>query len=225
MRAREVFTLDARHVVVDIETLGLHSSARIVSLGAVALGAGASAMAASFYMLVDLDGLNADRSEDPSTVRWWDGQSAQARLALHYEQRQPLEVVLGLFAGWVLQGTTLDQVRMWGNGDEFDLAILADAYAQCRVLPEGSPWTGPALEPPWLYWHGHNLRTIAALFPQVRVPTQAKATKHNALHDARHEAGALRSYLRAWEAGRDDPPALPDSIAQARPYRAAGWGA
>lgn len=195
---QRVWDGQTRHVVVDLETLGVGPRARIVSIGAVAfLGAGGPAD--SFYSLVDLDDpLNLAREEDPETVAWWARQDKPARKALEAaENRVHLETALRLFALWAAPAwCPRENVVAWGNGAEFDLAILADAYAQVRVargLPEDRE-----LREPWDYWNGQSLRTIAALFPEVPAG-RFEGVKHHALHDAQHEARHLRALLRAWE--------------------------
>lgn len=206
MRNPDLFA-DARHLVIDLETFGTGPRAQILSIGAVLMEA---TLSESFYRLVDLGGHNAARAEDPDTVAWWQRQNREARMALTAAPRIPLDEALADLSRWAAPNEDLlGRVVAWGNGDDFDLAILADAYREVgRSAEPGSPLA--ALRPPWHYWRGMNLRTLAALFPHVAAPHNPNQ-KHIAVFDAQHEARHLRRLLAEWQAWRDlcSPPAPP----------------
>jgi hypothetical protein len=191
----------ARHVVVDLETLAVCPHAQILSIGAVAFTPNGSLAASEFYAVVDAGGLNADRATDPDTLAWWVKQGLTAQGALSAAKRYPLEHALADLSAWMQSQTSdRDRLLVWGNGDDFDLAILADAYRQCRAGASEAART--LLEIPWHYWNGHNLRTLLAAFPDVMLPRQKAERKHIAVEDARHEARVLQVLLAEAQAAR-----------------------
>lgn len=190
----------AVHVVVDLETLGRGPRAKLVSLGAVrfAMDGGRMVGRQDFYRLIASDGTNAERPEDAATVEWWAKQDWQARCALSVGPRYALGQALAEFGDWACGNLDADAaarvLMAWGFGDEFDLAILQDAVDQeCRACadPQSAPF---GLSLPWSFRRQENLRTLAHCFPHVPRPAHI-GVKHNALHDARHEAVWLAALL------------------------------
>lgn len=162
------------NVVLDLETLSLKASAHILSIGAVCLETGES-----YYCV--LGNREQHRSVDSETHGWWDKQSQQARdEVLGWNGHKPnINSVLSYFSVWLkaLPGIP----RVWGNGADFDNVILADAYRQYGY------------DLPWNFRNNMCLRTLRSIF-KTNEPDFV-GTKHNALHDAQHEAAVLEKII------------------------------
>jgi exodeoxyribonuclease VIII len=74
-------------------------------------------------------------------------------------------------------------LKVWGNGSDFDNAILAACYAAV-----GQPL-------PWDFWHNRCYRTLKALRPELKL--QRQGTYHNALDDAKTQAQHAIQLLEA----------------------------
>lgn len=185
----------ATHLVIDLETLGQGPRARVASIGAVRFRLdcqNAVCEASAFHRLVDLyRGANAFRDVDPKTLEWWDQQSREARFTLDGGPRVGLALALQEFVAWAVPaGEDPKALLAWGYGDEFDLAILADACGQLAAAYRDDHDQEKPVALPWDYWRGHNLRTLSQCFPHIPSGRHG-GVKHNALADAQFEAQFL----------------------------------
>ena len=179
----------AQHIVMDIETLSTAKNAAIVSIGAVAI-TDEGDINGMFYYPVDIDScLEAGMVVDASTIKWWMNQNEAARNVFN-APASDLLVVLCNFKVWCNTYTEQNKrTYFWGNGPEFDNAILDTAF---RLV-------STALTPPWKYNEAQSLRTISyinhmlnlgAVYPEPRVA-------HHALFDAEAEAKFIINVLKA----------------------------
>lgn len=164
------------HVMVDIETMGTHPNAPILSIGAVLFDC--LGIAEEFYETASLhDNIDTGATMDPSTVLWWMQQSDEARAALldAAQSDVPLQLALQNFGAFCnLSGKMIDGV--WGNGASFDNVLLATAYKRL------------GMETPWPFWKDRCFRTMKNV---CRVDHVLEGTAHNALDDARSQAQHL----------------------------------
>lgn len=169
-----------KHVMVDLETLGTTPGCSILSIGAVAFDPVDKKLGDEFYIVVQRHSqMTLGLHEDKSTLEWWQRQSADAKKVLT-DSALPdaihLSVALGLFTDFLFQ-FGLSDVRIWGNGADFDNAILACCYRACNF------------ELPWRFWNNRCYRTAKNLLPgPVMIRT---GTLHNALDDAISQANHL----------------------------------
>lgn len=170
------------HAMIDIETMGKSPTAAISSIGACLFDPYGDWIGDSFHMHVDLEScvLQWNLKMDPSTVIWWLGQSDEARKTLVDGQARAATLSESLSA---LTRFLPTGVTPWCNGNSFDFAILANAYATIKK---------PL---PWDYWKERDLRTLKGLNPGIT--TQREGTHHNALDDARHQARLVQRILQA----------------------------
>jgi len=71
------------HVMIDLETLGRRAGCSILSIGAVAFDPKTKELGAEFYVVVNrLSCFKLGLHEDPETVKWWEGQNAEAKKIL-----------------------------------------------------------------------------------------------------------------------------------------------
>lgn len=169
------------HFMVDLETLGNGSNAMIVAIGACSLLAPADGP--TFYTVVDP--VFSDGDIDPSTVKWWMGQSDEARKALLVQDSVPLKIALDNLKQFFDHAlVSLDKRCIWGNGATFDNVILANAYRRNGIAA------------PWKFWNDRCYRTLKNLHPDIALPART-GTHHNALDDAITQAKHARMILEA----------------------------
>lgn len=155
--------------MIDLETLGKRPGCKILSIGAVEFSA--NGLGDRFYTSVTTeDQLGLD--EDPETLAWWNRQSPEARRVLT-EPKTAFVDGLEQFAGWVKRLGGPRSVYPWGNGADFDNAILHVAFDVSGV------------KCPWEFWNSRCYRTLKNLPGAPKFQKDKRAgVHHNALDDA-----------------------------------------
>lgn len=177
-------------VMVDLETLSTRPDAAIISIGACWFNADTQEVGRPWHTRIDMaDSIRSGGHVDGDTVRWWLRQSDAARASITEGCSNLVDDALQGFAMYLRGIAPYSEVRVWGNGADFDLPILASAYARA------------SLEQPWRYFNGRCLRTLRNLHPDVEVPV-FEGTEHNAADDAQHQARQAIAILRAIQAQR-----------------------
>lgn len=175
-------------VMIDIETFDVKDTAVIVSIGAVAFdvrGAHASQNNATFYSgLICPDSQLPGRTVSGNTLLFWFRQSQQARALFDGNAKHTLPTALRQLASFIRMNATLD-AKIWGNGVDFDNAILKSAYAHCEQTL------------PWTYQQNACYRTVMGLglVEKEKLP-QRIGTFHNALDDAMTQAVRLQAVAK-----------------------------
>lgn len=181
----KAFDEDATHIVVDLETMGTSANAPITAIGAAAVFTvgGKWGDYDEFYRVVDLNSTLAlpGAKIDADTIYWWLGQSEEARRALT-EDRVHIVDALSAFRDWVASFGE-DHKYVWGYGSSFD----------CTILRQTALAAGREELFPFEYWDERDLRTMFAMFPEVKNKEKFpfKGAQHNALEDAVHEGKQL----------------------------------
>lgn len=169
-----------KHIMVDLETMGLDPNAAIISIGAVHFDK--TTLHSEFYTAVSLKScMDYGLTTTQSTVDWWMKQSVEARMAWQTEDAPGLTESLTLFSQWLRKIGTNREICPWGNGADFDLTILGSAHRALQV------------DTPWMYYNHHCFRTMKNMFRVADFPRQG--THHNALDDAKHQAVHLQRIL------------------------------
>ena len=177
------------HIMLDLETLDTSSSAVVLSIGAVAFDPGTNALGAlgdKFYVEMTEDvGTQQARGRTISgdTVRWWMQQDVLAKRVFAVPPPDGVERVntfeaLTRFGIFVAANGDRD-VELWGNGADFDNAIL------------GSLYDAFGLRKPWSYSRNRCYRTMKNRGIGPRRPARI-GTHHNALDDAITQAVHLQ---------------------------------
>lgn len=187
-------------VMVDLETMSTQSNAAIVSIGACWFNPDTQQVGHPFHVAVDLNSsIEIGSHIDGDTVRWWLQQSAEAREAIARPDGQVINTALRDFALYLHGVAPASDVRVWGNGADFDLPILSNAYRAC-LLPV-----------PWRYYNGRCFRTLRKLHPEVQAPVFT-GVEHNAADDAQHQAEHAIAILRAIDGQRKASIQLPPTL-------------
>jgi len=174
------------NVMVDLETYGQRAGCPILSIGAVAFDKGLNELGPEFYQVIKMSsceevGLQADQS----TIDWWNTQSKDARKVVdqalgNKRGTKMLQVSLIAFNKYLEQFGS--NVKVWGNGSDFDNAIMAYAYHKCMV------------EPYWKFWNNRCYRTLKGIVSGPKA--ERLGTYHNALDDAKTQAAHAIILLR-----------------------------
>lgn len=177
------------HVMLDLETLGTRPNSVIASIGAVFFNPSGDGIHDEdcFYVRIDIEScVEAGLVMDPSTILWWLQQSQEARDSTFGGQKYPLEQALGQFSDFLRRSKDLKNVRIWGNGSDFDNVILGSAY---KAL---------GYRPPWSYGKNRCFRTVnSMLHPKGIIMPTRTGTHHNALDDAKYQARVLQAIVSA----------------------------
>lgn len=167
------------HGMLDLETMGTGSNAAIVAIGAIIFTKDDIEVCNTFYSVISLKSTAAGGGLiDASTVEWWMNQSDEARSALFGKNifKNDLIDVLYQFQCFVKDNGGKN-LRMWGNGSDFDNVILSNAYKA-----NGS-------DIPWNWFNNRCYRTIKNTFKDIKL--DRVGTHHNALDDAESQARHL----------------------------------
>lgn len=162
-----------KHVMIDLETLGTVPGCAILSIGAVYFDE--SGLGEEFYRVVSRAHCKElGLKEDKGTVGWWAKQSEAARKVIadaEAPDAPQLHAALGELTAFLKLRTN---VKVWGNGADFDNPILACAYEAAE------------LRQAWIAWNGRCYRTLKNIAPGPKLVRQG--TYHNALDDAKSQA-------------------------------------
>ena len=168
------------NLVLDLETLGVNPGCGILAIGAISLD-----LRNRFYAKVRPSSNRSYRlTTDSKTLDWWNNQSEESRNESFSGTEDLSKVLLSLnkfLAALPLGGREL---RIWGNGADFDLPILRVAYEETKVFNPIPPFSARCY------------RTMKSLFPEVKKPPFI-GEKHTAIADARNQAEHLKVILES----------------------------
>jgi hypothetical protein len=165
-------------IMLDLETLSSAPNAAIIAIGATTFN---TAENCSFYCVVDAknsQALSGHVSAD--TALWWMRQSTEARDAVSKTPGYLLADALQRFREFC---DPYEDVRVWGNGADFDNVVLRQAYERLGM---------PA---PWSHRGNRCYRTLKNLRPDIAFEPFGVA--HNALDDATAQAMHAERILQA----------------------------
>lgn len=167
-------------VMIDLETMGLGTNAPILSIGAVAFSQFGVGIESTFHQGISLeDSMASGRRPTASTILWWLQQSDEAREQVCQKGGCGVRLAAGLaaFDAWIKSLPGVPYV--WGNGANFDIAILEQAYLDA------------GMRTPWGYRNVRCFRTVMAEFG-VESDWVKPVVAHDALADAEAQARTLQ---------------------------------
>lgn len=173
-----------KSLMIDLETLGVTTSAPVVSIGAVFFDVDTAKIGKRFYQSVTLESAMSHGVVESSTLQWWFNQSETARSVFSDSKAITLRQALENFSDFISDNVEAEDVEVWGNGSSFDNAILANCYARL------------SMPLPWKFRNDRDVRTIVALCRYLNLgdPTKYVARNgvhHNALDDAIFQADCV----------------------------------
>ena len=177
----------AKHIMIDLETLGTEPYSVILSLGAAVFdpyaGIGSAGKRAdiqhSFEINIDpISSQKAGLRIDASTTAWWfNPERDEPRRVWFNTLKFELPLALDGFDMWLNEiGIPKDERVIWGNGSDFDNVLLANAY---KVAGREAPWN---------HWNNRCFRTLKNLSGDNDLRPDHKRVAHTALGDAIYQA-------------------------------------
>lgn len=178
-----------RLMALDIETLGTNSRAPVLSIGYVVLVVEREVLCPCLeqHVAIDLTGFEKYFDWDYSTLKWWMKQDAEARDVMFGDTAVNIVNALGDLACHYSNPNRCDEScqQVWTRHPTFDITILNHAFG---VVNRKAPWH---------YRHPRDTATISCLVPQqVRDELELQFTQHDALEDAKYEAGVLQELYK-----------------------------
>ena len=170
------------NLMLDLETLSVRPNAVITQIGAVIFDE--SEILADFKCNIDInDSMSKGFHVDGNTITWWLKQSEEARRSIYSGEKLPVKEALKGFYKWVTDNVTdLDNLKVWGNGSDFDNAILA-----YHLHHLGS-------KPFWKFYNNRCFRTFLSFHPDaVRVVPEVA---HDAMEDAKAQAMTVLNFWK-----------------------------
>jgi hypothetical protein len=176
------------NIMLDLETVGTRPSCSIIAIGAVAFTTPkfswfsfhkVSHVGETFY--IEISRFSARRIgliEDQATIDWWKQQSSNSRKIMDEDNPNGEDITIALmaFQDW-LHKFGMDKIKVWGNGSDFDNAIINYAY-----VAAGFPGV------PWKFYNNRCYRTLKSLPMAKGIKFERIGTHHNALDDAISQA-------------------------------------
>lgn len=163
-------------VMIDLETLGRRAGCAVLSIGAVEF-CPRRGLGKELYVVINRPSQRElGLHEDPETLKWWLSQTEAARQVLEDAEDKKavtLDKALAQLTTF-LTPLGLRRVKIWGNGGDFDNAILTNLYA---AIGQNVPWD---------FWNNRCYRTLKNLVPSEKL--KREGTYHNALDDAKTQA-------------------------------------
>jgi hypothetical protein len=166
-----------KNVMIDLETMSIEKNAAILSIGAVEFDIETKRLGEEFYQNITLSScvwLGMHRSA--ATLNWWALDENKAARDTLTKDAVSIELATARFCQWCS-----GEIIPWSNGATFDIVILENAIKLCnRIVP-------------WRFFNESCYRTFKRMYPEIVIPRQG--IKHNALHDAKHQARHLLAIL------------------------------
>ena len=160
-------------LMTDLETMGLPPDGAVVSIGACFFDLDKCEIGPTFKRTINLATVVRDGGTiHPGTVMWWLGQSQQARDSIRFSG-EDIRTTLTDFAAFIAEHSRVQDVRVWGNGSDFDITLLNSAYLRAGI------------KTPWSPFKTRCFRTVRNMYPSIEYNTDEKGDDaHNALADA-----------------------------------------
>lgn len=163
-------------LMIDLETLGTAQDCVVLSIGGCFFDIPTQQLGLRFYGALQIqDQLNAKRTVTEDTIKWWMKQSPEARQVFETEGLPVIKALTEISAVIKKECPDKRKLKVWGNGSTFDISILENLFALCK------------LELPWNYSGVQDLRTFRR-FVGGGDRIKPLGTKHNAADDAVSQA-------------------------------------
>lgn len=175
------------NLMLDFETLGTSPETIVLSLGAVLFDE--KNILKEFYCEFDLQNqIDIKRTMSASTFKWWLSQDKDAQAV--FKEGTVKLLIQDFFIKFndFLNITPRNKLIAWGNGANFDVAIIEDIYRRYNSIGEDSI--------PWKFWNVMCYRTFNKLTDCKKL-IEFKGVKHNALDDARYQVQTILAYWMA----------------------------
>lgn len=194
-----------QHFMCDLETLDVNSTAVVLSIALVPFSAVAKTIGPAVPLYLKLSAtavqeqIDAGRTVSASTLSFWFEQPDAPRAELFPSMQSNWPDAINTVVAYIENISTFADKRavVWGNGAGFDCNIL-------RSFIESHPAYNR--KAPFYFFNDRDVRTMLDLSPESKnIPMPDGFVKHNALHDAMHEATMVCDALRRLNKPHDTP--------------------
>lgn len=166
----------AKHIMLDLETMGIEPNAAIVAIGAVKFTG--REIVDRFERIVALESSTGYGGViNPQTEAWWNhpDRAEAKKVTLEADDKLDLKDAIVQFTDWAKRGK--GAMVVWGNGSDFDNVILSEGY---KMIGGSAPWR---------FWNNRCFRTAAGMYPAVKI--ERSGLFHRAVDDAETQARHL----------------------------------
>lgn len=181
-----------RHFSIDNETLDTVATAHLLSIGIACHYNGETHSMIVYPAWADQEAMGRTKSDE--TLAWWNKQDPALKGATFATAQastmSPAECLHQINRFILEHSRSADEVRIWGNGSEFDIAQIELLSRQCEVKPI------------WSYYLVDSQRTIQRISQWIGIPYNKNEffdpgdKKHDAEADARAQ---VRLINHLWE--------------------------
>lgn len=167
--------------MIDLETLGVRTSSVVLSLGVVVLANDGEIY--KFYAQLNVDDqTHLDRTIDSSTLDFWMKQKDEAKKDVFNGEGDATFCGLIGFVNFMKEFD--DDIKVYGNGSDFDISMIISLLESFGVKPT------------WKFWNHRCYRTLKSMLPN-KVKLERVGTYHNALDDAESQLNHLIALCEA----------------------------
>lgn len=179
-----------KHIMIDIETLGLSADAVVTEIGACVFSSEGVSDEKHFHeFLSPALQINNGRTVDEGTLAF---RAKETEATLYESMTNGISALhtVHYFREWYCSNfsRTEEPPFIWCNGTDFDAAILEDLFRQYGGVVE-----------PWKYNHFRDLRTLRTAAELLGIKVEKRKNDHNALNDALNQAAEAAEILAAME--------------------------
>lgn len=169
-----------KHVMLDLETLGLTPGHGIVEIGAVAFNFNNEVTAEFNHLIRPSSNKMFNLKFDEKTLQFWHQQPREEfeRVMLDGTDKESISVILQRFYHWF---EAIGAKYIWSHGAGFDVPIIEAAFNAVGITRF-----------PWKYSDVRDTRTMYWLAGIDTKEVSFEGVKHRALHDAMHQIKCLR---------------------------------
>lgn len=171
-----------RHVMIDLETIGITPRAPILSIAAVEYTLQGTVLD-TFHACIDItsyDQLKPHFDIDYSTLKWWIGQPNVADVFMGSVK---IHDALSEFVRWFSKMDP-DTTQLWCQGADFDFPVLKHAMEV------------HGMQVPWKFWNQRDTRTLYSIVPRFSKPAIV-GTAHNALDDCINQIACVAKAFKS----------------------------
>lgn len=176
------------NIMIDIETLGVSSSAVIQSIAAVSFDVQSGDIGEYAFLQMSIQScLDFGLKVDGDTIKFWLNQPKETIDSVFKSDK---EYLLDCGLHWLnlfFSSHNKTTVKVWANSPQFDLAILKNSYSVCKMSPL------------WDRRNERDVRTIVERFPEVKDEVEFCGLKHNPVDDCMYQIELLsRAYQKSF---------------------------
>jgi hypothetical protein len=147
------------HIMLDLETLGVHNDSVILSIAAIQFDINTGDLGKQFYKTITIESsLHAKRKIEADTLLWWLQQGADIRSEALKGEHRLSDVLMDFILYFHDVQDSCDHqeaVCIWGNSASFDCGMLASSFE------------ANGMEKPWSHRYERCYRTLIGSFPTI----------------------------------------------------------